>query len=79
MELVIRGNVLQLPAFGRLDIMADFILGILDGKILALEKGGPGPEILDPNTTTALKKAGLSLSNPTYYRLQVLSPAFDSL
>lgn len=71
MELIIRGDLLRFPAFGQLEILEDVVLGVVDGKILAMEKGVPGTDILCQNSRAAFLKAGLSLAEPTYHRLKV--------
>ena len=59
MSLIVKGNLVQISSFGKLNVLKDAILGFLEGKIVLVEENEPGSDELDMRCREALQKQGI--------------------
>lgn len=71
MTSVFVGNLVQIPSFGKLNVLKDVVVGVKDGKIAVLEENSPGSETLDARCREALSEKGIDSETAHVVRLQV--------
>lgn len=71
MDQIMKGNLVQMPAFGKLNVLKDAVLGIKGGRIVVVEENEPGRSGLDSRCKAALSKAGINPQATTVTSLRV--------
>ncbi len=71
MASIFVGNLVQIPSFGKLNVLKDVVVGVKDGKILVVEENNPASSSFGIRCLEALKKEGIDPKLAKIIRLKV--------
>lgn len=71
MSLIVRGHLVEIPSFGKLNILKDAVIGVKDGVIVVFAENQAAISHLDTSCKDILSKAGLDPDNTEIVNLKV--------
>lgn len=74
---IIRGNLVQIPSLGKLNVLKDAVIGVKEGKVVVVEEAEPGSQNIDKRCQEELSRAGIASDATSIIKLPVSQTSED--